>query len=69
MLDLYVRCKRCSRLIAVEVPEQGFAQWQSGMLIQDAMPDVSVNDRELLTSHTCKACFNGRNQDEMLARS
>lgn len=32
----------------VAVTEVQIAQWQGGMLIQDAMPDLSVDEREFL---------------------
>ena len=32
----------------VSVTEVQIAQWQGGMLIQDAMPDLSVDEREFL---------------------
>jgi hypothetical protein len=34
----------------VVVPAAGFAAWQGGSLIQDALPDVSLEDREFLIS-------------------
>ena len=37
---------------SVEVEEVAFTFWQNGMSIQDAMPDVSVDDREFLQSGT-----------------
>ena len=35
---------------AIEVPAEGFTRWQSGMLIQVALPNLSPDDREFLIS-------------------
>lgn len=57
-MQLEVTCINCKKVYTVDVPKEGFFNWQSGMLIQDAMPDVSADDRELLISHLCSSCFN-----------
>ena len=56
-MQLEVKCIKCKKVYTVDVPKEGFFNWQSGMLIQDAMPDVSADDRELLMSHLCSSCF------------
>jgi len=35
---------------SIEVPAEGFTRWQSGTLIQVALPDLSLDDREFLMS-------------------
>ena len=35
---------------AIEVPAEGFTRWQSGTLIQVALPNLSPDDREFLIS-------------------
>jgi len=50
-------CKRCERNFMIRVPEVGFRRWQQGELIQNAMPCLSDNDRELLISSICESCF------------
>ncbi len=32
----------------IAVTEEQIKKWQEGMMIQDAMPDLSVNEREFL---------------------
>lgn len=32
--------------------------WRSGMLIQDAFPELSAEDREFLISGLCPKCWN-----------
>lgn len=57
-MQLEVKCIKCKKVYTVDVPKEGLFNWQRGMLIQDAMPDVSADDRELLMSHLCSSCFN-----------
>jgi hypothetical protein len=40
---------------SVNVPLAGFKKWESGMMIQAAMPGVSAEDREFLISGTSPA--------------
>lgn len=56
-MQLEVKCIECKKIYKVTVPDRGFVKWQNGMHIQDAMPEVSVDDRELLMSHMCGTCF------------
>jgi len=39
----------------VDVTEVQIMQWQNGMLIQDAMPDLSVDEREFIMTGTTPA--------------
>ena len=39
----------------VDVTAVQIMQWQNGMLIQDAMPDLSVDEREFVMSGTTPA--------------
>lgn len=49
-----IQC-RCTYLVRVKTEE--YFKWQSGILIQFAMPNLSLDDRELLISHICGPCF------------
>lgn len=51
-----VECFACSTLTDVTVPRLGYAAWQAGILIQQAMPGVSIEDRETLISSLCHHC-------------
>lgn len=44
------RCVFTGTPYSVTVPKRGYMLWKGGMLIQDAMPDVSDDDREFLIS-------------------
>ena len=52
-----VNCPFCQKLAEVEVPFEGFMAWQSGELIQNAMPELSADSREQLISGTCPRCW------------
>ena len=56
-VTLHKQCISCHENFAVSVPAEGYVKWQKGDLIQDAMPEVSVADRELLISGVCGKCF------------
>jgi len=46
-------CLTCKVRHTVNVPEEGYVAWMNGMLIQRAMPQLSVDDREILISGQC----------------
>lgn len=51
-------CVNCGVTHSVRVPINGYKNWQSGrQRIQDAMPNVSDADREMLMSHLCPTCW------------
>lgn len=52
-----VACRCCGGVYCLEVNTEGFACWQSGELIQNALPELSAEDRELLISKTCDTCW------------
>lgn len=59
-----VPCRLCGDIHAIYPSLNGFIAWQSGVLIQDAMPDLSADERELFISGTCGKCW-----DEMFGTS
>lgn len=52
-----VRCNACSEEHIIEMLAVDYAKWQAGTCIQDAMPYLSLSDRELLISGYCGPCF------------
>lgn len=50
-------CRECGRTVHVSCTPEQYAKWQQGELIQRAMPNVSVDEREILISGYCGACF------------
>lgn len=52
-----VTCIECRQPKLLVVPVDGYNRWKNGALIQDALPLLSADDRELLISHICGPCF------------
>lgn len=52
------KCFRCAGMFEFTVSAEGLRRWrEDGVLLQDALPEVSVANRELLLSGTCGTCF------------
>ena len=51
-------CRMCREVYCVEVDAVGYEQWKAGALIQNALPTLSAEERELLISKTCDDCWN-----------
>ena len=56
-IRLDIKCKICKQWKSIMVDPIGYQQWKGGMLIQKALPDVDVNDRELMISGICGTCY------------
>ena len=55
-LTVTIQCPFCGDYHEVAVNETAYDNWQSGELIQNAMPDLTPTQREQLISHLCPAC-------------
>jgi hypothetical protein len=51
-------CRMCREVYCVEVDADGYQQWRGGELIQNALPNLTPEERELLISKTCDSCWN-----------
>ena len=49
-------CPYCGTVSKVTVPESGLRMWKSGTRIQDALPMLTADEREILMSGVCPAC-------------
>lgn len=56
MMTLVKKCPMCGVDTTITVPRQQYANWRSGMLIQDAMPELDADTRETLISGFCASC-------------
>jgi len=54
---VHVPCRICGATLLVPAKASDIERWQSGELIQDAMPYLNKADRELLISGTCGGCW------------
>ena len=52
-----VPCRLCDTVHDLTVNVEGYVNWQAGEFIQDALPELSCDERELLISGTCSTCF------------
>lgn len=54
-----VPCRICHNTYTLLVWPEKMQAWRDGsMYIQDALPDLTAGERELLISGTCDSCFN-----------
>lgn len=52
------KCVNCGAITKLEVPTDHWAAWQHrGAYIQDAFPELSKAERELLISGFCGTCW------------
>ena len=50
-------CPLCNDQFQVYVRESEYLGWKSGVLIQEAMPDLSLDDRERFQTGICHGCW------------
>lgn len=50
-------CFKCRQQFQIEVWPADYQRWKSGDYIQNAMPYLDNNERELLISGFCGSCF------------
>ena len=54
---MWSTCRKCKDQVEMEVYAEDVAAWENGELIQNAMPYLSADEREVLISGTCGPCF------------
>ena len=60
-----VTCPFCGKVSVLTLPTDGYTAWKlNGVLVQDAFPALSAEDRELLISGICPTCWDGMFPDE-----
>ena len=62
-------CIVCGKHVHFQVSEIGYLNWQNGMNIQNALPELSPANREMMISNICDECFNRTFRDEELTES
>jgi len=50
-------CPMCGDTAVLNVSAAGYAAWQNGTIIQTALPELDVDDRERLISGICPICW------------
>ena len=56
-VTVIVGCIKCADPQHITVGQADLDAWQSGTNIQNAMPYLSADDREILISGICGECF------------
>lgn len=56
-IKITVCCVICKKLHPIIVDKIGYINWRCGELIQNALPNNTLIERELLISNTCSKCF------------
>ena len=57
-LTITRNCPFCNVSQTKEFDEEQYHKYKAGTLIQDAMPNVSADDREFLITGICPKCWN-----------
>ena len=56
-MQVEIKCKTCGTGVEIECDPNDWVAWYEGKLIQDAMPYLTVDQREVLISGMCGVCF------------
>lgn len=57
LIDFTVYCPLCGAETVVPVDSEAVKEWDQGALIQDAMPDLTAEQREALLTGICTPCW------------
>ena len=53
------KCRHCNEINSIILDMDAFTQWNKGkLLIQEAFPYLSIDDREIIMTGTHVACWN-----------
>lgn len=50
-------CSLCNKQHSIEVSKEAYDNWNNGMNIQNAFPNLSIDERELIITGFCSECF------------
>jgi len=56
-------CVRCGETTTITAVPSDIIAWKEGALIQDVLPYLTADERELLISGTCGTCFDTMFED------
>ena len=54
---MWPTCRVCKNQVEMQVHIEDVTAWENGALIQNAMPYLPPDEREVLISGTCGPCF------------
>jgi hypothetical protein len=58
MTQVEIKCNWCKQAVRFNASKAGLAAWRNGMVIQEALPRLDADYREMLISGTCPECWN-----------
>lgn len=56
MIKKAKKCVFCHKFVEIEMSAEGYKKYIEGALVQDAFPEMRVEDREFLISGICEDC-------------
>lgn len=56
-MTIVTECPLCGQQHAIEVSDMGLIAYNRGALIQDAFPDLTKEEREMLMTGICPECW------------
>ena len=54
---MWTTCRVCKNQVEMQVHVEDVTAWENGELIQNAMPYLTPDEREVFLSGTCGPCF------------
>lgn len=57
-------CPGCGTVQAVRVSVGSYISWQTGVLIQDAMPELTDDQREFFITGVCPTCWDKMTEED-----
>lgn len=52
-----IACKGCGEIFPITVTFKQLHDWEQGGLIQEVMPHLTADERELIKTRTCGKCW------------
>lgn len=64
-IDIFLFCSKCGELQVIKnIDYYGYLAWIGGAMIQNALPSLLPDDRELLISGFCNKCWDETFKDD-----
>lgn len=63
-LEILCECPFCGKVNSVMVAADDYAAYLEGMLIQDALPYLSADEREMIKTGICGGCWDNMFADD-----
>ena len=65
MMTVYTTCPFCGTINEISVDADGYFNWKyNGELVQNALPELSADEREMLISGICPKCWDNMFPEE-----